>query len=150
MKNMPDPHAVPTFDVDHVTMSDGRSAMILSYRPTGVQGLSVDASALRSALAGAPVDVVVFHPWDTDRSALLQAATACGPTRPVLATAAPVTDAVKRVRGPLVVDTVDRGSLAWAVGPAAVEAAGLADHLQRAAGTTVWPLTGSGEGVAWL
>ncbi|HUG86673.1 MAG TPA: hypothetical protein VMM13_19040 [Euzebya sp.] len=141
---------VAGFDAARATLPDGRAVLVLSYDPTGPHGLACDAHGLRDALAAAPADVVVFRPRGADLEALLDAASACDRAHPVMATAAPVTDAVKRISGPLVVATVARTRLAWAVGPGVVDAATLQAHLPSVAGATVWPLTAAGGRVTWL
>lgn len=148
----PAPQTAPVggFDGQHATLPDGRAVLVLTYQPTGPHGLSCDPHVLRSALADTQAQVVVFRPDGSDLVALLDAVSTCGPARRVIATAAPVTDAVKRVRGPMVLDTVDRTQLAWAVGPAAVDTAMLRQHLHQVAGATVWPLTAADDGVSWL
>lgn len=88
---------------------------MLRYTASGsARSLACTAGALRRGLALLPPsDLVALVPDG-----------ATPPDRPAVTTL-PVTDAVKRVRGGLLVETVDRASLRFLVGPAVVRRATL-------------------------
>lgn len=142
------PQAADVRAAEAVSLPDGRPALVLRHSPAGVRGLAVSADQLAAALAGIAAEVVLLCPDGTDVAVLVAAATACSPMTPVLATAADVVDAVKRVEDDRVVATVDRAGLRWAITPAALERTHLQDLLSRAdpAGV-VRPLAGE---VTWL
>lgn len=146
------PQPIGPLTLRPTVLGDGRPAVIVSWGPVGVSatGLACDSRMLRSAVGNVGVDVAILCPEGTPVGPLLHAATACDATTPLLATRRPVTDAIKRVAGRDLIETLDRTSLAWAAPPAVVHLPTLVPWLDAATGDVIRPLTGSWARLTWL
>ncbi|CAN5353507.1 hypothetical protein BH23ACT9_BH23ACT9_23920 [soil metagenome] len=132
-------------------LSDGRAAVLLRCDPAASGPLVWGGEALQAALEGVGDEaVVIWCPADVDPAPVLRAAIGCDARTPVLATPAPVTDAIKRVEGDRVAATVDRSVLRWAVPPAAVSAEALRSLLADGAIAEVRPLSAGAGPLGWM
>ncbi|WP_370325017.1 2-C-methyl-D-erythritol 4-phosphate cytidylyltransferase [Euzebya sp.] len=110
----------------------------------------VDGLALTAALAEVEdVHVVVLWPAARSRAdlpAVVEGARASVAPEVAVAALAPVTDAVKRVEGDRVVETVDRSALRRVVAPLVLHPVTARRALAAADGGVVSPLDGLGSG----
>lgn len=139
------------------TGGDGRpTCLVLGHAPAtdGPGWTTCDVAALRSLVAGADVPPLVallpqgLAPAVLD--ALVERATLllADPAVAAVAAFAPVTDAVKRVAGSRLVETLDRSTLRLVPGPGVVRTAALRAALAAATGTTIAPLPAAARAAA--